>query len=508
MNTENPNPDSVDQKNDAAAVEKKAAAAVEKTTEPATQPAEPATQTTEASKPKIQIGSQRDAANVALKPSQPKAVQDAIANPVEIAGKPKEVVEELPPAVVKSAEGLSDDVDAEIEAAINSVSLDSLMDGMPEEADELEVNSRIKGSITRIHGENAFVKLKGRFEGVVPLSQFKTPPTDGQMIEVIVKNRNDDDGLYEVAIPGSAVNAADWDDVNIDDIVEARVTGSNTGGLEVSIGSLRGFMPASQIDRFRVEKFGDFVNQKLQCVVTEVNPAKRKLIVSRRAILERENEEKRKELLANLSAGDSYDGTVTKLMDFGAFVDIGGVEGLVHISKLSWDRVTHPKEVVSEGERVKVRIETFNEETGKIGLSIRDTLEHPWHDITSKYAVNETVTGKVSKLAEFGAFIKLEPGIEGLVHISEIAHHRVMRVSNHVNVGDEVEVKILSMDTEKQKLGLSIKATQAAPVKAVKSKSDEEESAPIRESAVPETTAPLKGGTGRSSGGEDVGLNW
>jgi len=195
-------------------------------------------------------------------------------------------------------------------------------------------------------------------------------------------------------------------------------------------------------------------------------------------------------------------------MDFGAFVDIGGIEGLVHVSKLSWDRVTHPKEVVTEGEKVKVKIEKFDPETGKISLSIRDMIEHPWDDINSKFTVNDSVPGTVSKIADFGAFVKLAPGIEGLVHISEIAHHRVMRVSNHVNVGDQIEVKILSIDTDKQKLGLSIKATQAAPVKAVKSKDVEDENAPIRESAVPDSNEPLKGGTDRKSGGEDIGLNW
>jgi small subunit ribosomal protein S1 len=491
MNTENPKPESENQETESAP---QSTTKVE-------------SQGESVKRSKIQIGSQRDAANTALKPSQPKAVQQAMENPVDIVEKPVEEVEEIP-AQINSSEGFSEDVDAEIEAAIGGVSMDSLMGGMSEGEEELEPNSRLKATITRTHGENVFVSLKGRFEGVVPLAQFKSPPSDGQLVEVIVKNRNEDDALYEVAIPGSSVSVGDWDDVNVNDVVEARVTGSNTGGLEVNINGLRGFIPASQIDRFRVENFGEYVNQKLQCVVTEVNPGKKKLVLSRRAILERENEEKRKELLASIAVGDQHDGTVTKLMDFGAFVDIGGVEGLVHVSKLSWDRVTHPKEVVTEGERVKVKIERVDQETGKISLSIRDMIEHPWDDIDSKFTVNETVKGKVTKLADFGAFVKLAPGIEGLVHVSEIAHHRVMRVSNHVNVGDEVEVKILSMDTDKQKLGLSIKATQTAPVKEVKAKDDEDDNTPIRESAVPKSNAPLKGGTDRKTGGEDIGLNW
>ena len=468
----------------------------------------PETPEQETAKPKtqsIQIGSQRDAADSKLKPAQPKAVRQAIENPVSI-GETETAVEE-PAPTINSSEGFSNDIESEIEAAIGNVSMDQVLGNISESENELELNSRVKGTITRIHGENVFFKLKGQFEGVTSASQFKTAPEAGQMIEIIVKSRNEDDGLYEVAIPGSTVSVGDWDDVNVGDIVEARVSGSNTGGLEVMINGLRGFIPASQIDVVRVENFGEYVNQKLQCVVQEVNPAKKKFVLSRRAILERANEEKRKELLATINAGDRFDGTVTKIMDFGAFVDIGGAEGLVHVSKLSWDRVTHPKEVVTEGERVKVKVEKINNDTGKISLSIRDTLEHPWDNIQSKYAPNETVKGTVSKLAEFGAFVKLEPGIEGLVHISEIAHHRVMRVSNHLNVGDEVEVKILSMDTDKQKLGLSIKATMAAPVKAEK-KTDEDVDEPIRESAVPKSNEPLKGGTDRKSGGEEIGLNW
>ncbi len=453
----------------------------------------------------IQIGSQRDAADTSLKPSQPKAVQQAKANPVPIAVSQEEPEPELPDPV--TTEGFSDNVDAEIEAAIGGVSMDSLMGGMPEGEEELEFNSRVKGTITKIHGDDVFVDLKGRFEGVVSSTQFKTEPKDGQMIEVIVKNRNEDDGLYEVSIPGSAVAVSDWEDVNVGDVVEARVSGSNTGGLEVMLNKLRGFIPASQIDRFRVEKFGEYVNQKLQCLVTEVNPAKKKLVLSRRAILERENEEKRKELMKTLAVGDQHDGTVTKIMDFGAFVDIGGVEGLVHVSKLSWDRVTHPKDVVKEGERVRIKIEKVHDDTGKLSFSIRDTVEHPWDGIRTKYSENETVKGTVSKIADFGAFVKLEPGIEGLVHISEIAHHRVVRVSTHLNQGDLVEVKILSIDTEKQKLGLSIKATQTAPIKPGKEKKEEVDE-PLRELAVKESESPLKGGTDRRSGGEDIGLNW
>ena len=476
--------------------------------ETTTNPAAPADErdvapTSTPTKPKVQIGSQRDAAAPASQ--KPKAVQAAISNPVQLVENDGRVEE--PEVEVKSTVGLSDDLESEIDAALSDFSMDSVVDLAAADESELQPNSRVKGTVTRTHGENVFIKLPSQYEGVASLASFKAPPQDGDLIEVVVRSLNAEEGLYDVGIPGSAVDIADWEDLKVGEVVECRVSGSNTGGLEVMVNRIRGFIPASQIDRFRVENFGEYHGQKLQCVVMEVKPP-RKLVLSRRAVLDREQEEKRKELLETIEAGQVHEGTVTKLMDFGAFVDLGGIEGLIHVSKLSWDRVTHPKDVVSEGEKVKVKIEKIDKTTGKMSLSRRDTMEHPWHDIMSKYQPNETVSGTVSKLAQFGAFVRLEPGIEGLVHISEVAHHRVMKVSNYVKEGDLVQVKILSIDPESQKMSLSMKATQAAPVKAQSAKEKEPEEVEVRPLAVPKSSAPLKGGTDRKSGGEDIGLNW
>lgn len=456
----------------------------------------------------ILIGSQRDVADPKLKqikPVKPKAVSAAQDNPVAL-NPSMEAPSPQPTGEVKSTAGLSDDIEAEIEAAIGDISMDQVV-GNIAEGEELEENSRVKATVAKIHGENVFFSIKGQYEGIVPKSQFKELPKEGDFVELIVRGRNEEDGLYELNMPGSAMSVSDWEDLSEGSVIEVRCSGSNTGGLEVMAGTVRGFIPASQIDRFRVENFGEYVNQKMQCVVMEVNPAKRKLVLSRRAVLDRENEEKRKEIMASIEAGQTYDGIVTKVMDFGAFVDIGGVEGLVHVSKLSWDHVTKPQDVITAGEKVKVKIETVNSETGKIGLSRRDTMEHPWENISADFATNDIVTGTVTRIADFGAFVKLRPGVEGLVHISELAHHRVMKVSNYVNRGDEVQVKILSMDLEKQKIGLSIKATQTKPVKA-SDKKKEEVDEPLREAAIKKSDEPLKGGTNRKSGGESVGLNW
>ena len=261
-------------------------------TDPA--PAPPADASTgPASKPKVQIGSQRDVAEKTLKPA---AVAKASQNPVQLGDQPVAPPEPEVPVEIGSLEGLSDDLEAEIAAAIGGVSMDAVV-SETEAGDSLEPGSRVKGSVTKTHGENVFMSLKGRFEGIVPLTHFKTPPNDGDLIEVSVKGLSEEDGLYELSVPGAAVSIGDWDELEKGQVVEAMVTGSNTGGLEASVSNIRGFIPASQISRFRVENFGDFVNKKLQCVVQEVNAAKKRLVLSHRAVLEREREEQRKELM-------------------------------------------------------------------------------------------------------------------------------------------------------------------------------------------------------------------
>jgi len=458
---------------------------------------------------KILIGSQRDAADRNLAPSKPKAVQAAKANPVELGGEKPSVVEQVEMPEIKSMAGLGDDLDAEIEAALGGMSIEEMVEGGDSAVGTVAVESRLKASITEIHKENVMFQLPGHMVGMASLRQFKEPPEVGQEFDVVVNSLNEEEGTCEVSIPGASISVGDWSDLAEGAVVEARVSGSNTGGLEVEVNNIRGFVPASQIDIVRTENFGDFANQKLQCLVMEVNPEKRRLVLSRRALLERERQSKRQELLQTIEAGQLHDGTVIKIMDFGAFVDIGGIEGLCHVSKLSWDRVSHPKDVVSEGEKVKVKVESIDKATGKMSLSIRDTLQDPWSDAAQKYPEGSLVNGTVTRIAQFGAFVKLEPGIEGLIHISELAHHRVFAVKNIVNEGDTVEVKVLSFDKDAQKIGLSLKATQAKPEKK-QDKSPEEEAAnePVREAVIKKSSEPLKGGRDKPSGGEKFGLNW
>ena len=495
-------------------------AAEEAATEPTAteQAASEVTSEAPAEKKKVAIGSQRDASAEQSAPAVPKQVREAAETPPLVGQDAKQKPKKRKPGPVKpsgpvpvpSKRQRDEKEDAELESVLAGQSMEDLVAKSDAQVgEEVELDSRLKATVSRIHEDNVFFTLKGQYEGLASVRSFKKPPEVGAMVEVVVKKYLADEGLYEVGIPGCAVDVADWADVEKGSVVEVRVTGSNTGGLECMVNTIRGFIPASQIEIHRVENFSEYVNQKMTCVVTEANKKRKNLVLSRRAILEQKLAEERKERMAAIQPGVELPGKVTRLMDFGAFVDIGGgVEGLVHISKLSWDRIGHPKEVLEAGQDIQVKVEKVNAKTGKIALSHRDTIEHPWHNIDSKYAVGSTVQGKVTRLAQFGAFVRLEPGVEGLIHISELAHHRVVAVKNVVKERDDVEVKILTVDAESQKMGLSLKATQPEPEKPA-AKSDKD-GAPEnqRPMAVPRRDGPLKGGRDKGAGGENFGLNW
>ena len=328
-------------------------------------------------------------------------------------------------------------------------------------------------------------------------------------MEVVVNGQSSEDALYDVGPPGAAVEVNDWADITEGMVVEARITGSNTGGLECKVHNLRGFIPASQIAMFRVENLNEYLEKKLNCVVTEVNKRRKNLVLSRRAVLERESEVERKKRLESIEVGQVLEGVVRNLQAFGAFVELGdGLDGLIHISQMSWERIKHPSEVVSEGEKVRVRIEKFDPESGKIGLSLRSLTEHPWTNIEEKFQVDSVVDGVVTRLTKFGAFVRLAPGVEGLIHISELAHQRIAQPSNVVRQGEELQVKVLSVDADAQRIALSRKAVLQPPPEAEKKDEPVEEEAPREPVIRPQANMPLKGGVDRPSGGDQFGLKW
>jgi ribosomal protein S1 len=454
---------------------------------------------------RIQIGSQRAGAEV----EKPQAKPVTPAAPAAAPRPPKQAPTHYPPPNIRDQ--LSPELEQEYQDALGDLALEALMDeNTAAAAPELAPETRVTGRVAKVHRDDVFVELGGRNQGIVPLRQFDEPPDLGADLELLVVKFNAEEGLYELSRPTAAVDVGNWDDVAEGQIVEVTVTGSNKGGLECQIAGLRGFIPLGQVSIYRVEQPEDYVGQRLACVVTEANRERRNLVLSHRAVMERERSEQREKMLAELAPGQLREGVVRSIKDFGAFVDLGGIDGLVHISQLSWDRVNHPSEVVQLGQKIKVRVERIDPDTGKISLSYREVGANPWNDVQSKYPVGARVTGVVAKVMDFGAFVKLEAGIDGLVHISELAHGRVFRTSDVVSEGQEVEVKVLSVDAEKQRISLSLKALLDKPVKQEDQQVADEDLPLPADAPKPPTkkNQQLKGGTGGPTGGEQFGLKW
>lgn len=454
---------------------------------------------------RIQIGTQREA-------DGERPAGQAVPRPVsEAPGQPAPQTQSPPPKITRQTPA---DVEAEIQAALEGVSIDDVMkqqEGQPSTS-EIAPRTRMQGRVVSVHqeGESVFVDLGAQHQGVLPLKQFKPEeiPAVDAMLDLIVARFNGEEGLYDCNLPNSAQSVTDWSQVAEGMVVEARITGVNKGGLECQVNGIRGFMPASQASLYRIEDLSQLIGEKLTSRVTEVKPKKRRLIVSRRAVMEQERSEKEQELREGLRPGEERDGTVRSLTDFGAFVDIGGIDGLVHVSQLSWQRVNHPSEVLEVGQAVRVKIVKIDSKSGKISLTIRDLVANPWDDVEQKYTVGTKVQGTVSKVTEFGAFVRLEPAIEGLVHVSQIAHHRVTRVSDYLKPEQEVEAQIVSVDKKNQRIGLSVKALTQDPKAKNRPKQEDEAPEPEVSSKRRKSNETLKGGISRPSGGEAFGLKW
>lgn len=444
--------------------------------------------------PKLRIGSQR--------PGSPKVRAKPQVAPVDL--QPVKTV-----AVPSVRQKLSPDLEVEMAEALGDVSMEDVINpSVAAPAADLEPETRCRGRVASVHRDDVFVDLGGRNQGVLSLRQFATPPEVGAMLDVIVSRFDPEDGLYTVTLPGGAVDVADWSQVAEGMLVEARITGHNKGGLECEVNHLRGFIPAGQISIYRVEDLAQFVGQSMTCIVTEANAERRNLVLSRRAVLEREKAEAKDKLMAELAEGDVREGVVRSLQDYGAFVDLGGVDGLLHVSQLSWQRIKHPSEVLQVGQPIKVKVRKIDRETGKISLAFRDLTENPWSLAPSRYPATSVHKGTVTKIMDFGAFVQLEPGVEGLIHISELSHGRVFRVRDVVEEGQQVEVKVLSIDPENQRISLSMKALAARPETQKADAEPVEEEAPPPPSPQQKHKTPLKGGIGGRTGGEKFGLKW
>ncbi|MCZ8520558.1 MULTISPECIES: 30S ribosomal protein S1 [Paenibacillus] len=333
----------------------------------------------------------------------------------------------------------------------------------------------VKGKVIKVDADQAFVDVGYKYDGVVPLKELSSVQLDdasqnvelGQEIELKVLTI--DDHREKLVLSKRAVDGEkSWDKLAADmenkTILEAKVAEVVKGGLVVDVG-MRGFVPASMVERTFVEDFSDYKGRTLRLRVKEMDREKNKVILSQKDVLDEEFEGKKKEVLEKLSVGQVLDGTVQRLTQFGAFVDIGGVDGLVHISEMAWHHVESPSEVVKEGDKVQVQVLKVDPANERISLSIKATQPGPWQQVAGQINTGDIVTGTVKRLVQFGAFVEVAPGVEGLVHISQIAHRHVATPSEVLQEGQEVKVKVLDMNPDEKRVSLSIKETEEAPAR-------------------------------------------
>jgi small subunit ribosomal protein S1 len=343
----------------------------------------------------------------------------------------------------------------------------------------------------------------GRSQGVLAIQQFEEkPPVVGEEVEFDIEGYDAANGLLRLTRGGSAQVVTDWSSVSRGMIVEAKVTGVNKNrtGLLVEVNGIKGFMPISQIDMYRVEKPEDYLNQKIKCMVAELDPSERNLVLSRRALLEQEREKIREQFWAEVEEGQVKTGIVRSVKPFGAFVDLGGADGLIPVSELSWSRVGDPSEVVQIGQKVEVKVARVDYEARKIALSLRQLVRSPWDDFAEQHKAGARLVGKVTRIAEFGAFVEVAPGIEGLVHVSELSTQRVRRVRDVLSEGQEVTVQVQSIDPEARRMSLSLKAmkaeAEAADAAADDAEREEDRKAAEERMAQRSANPNLRGGIG------------
>lgn len=330
------------------------------------------------------------------------------------------------------------------------------------------------GAVVSIGPTDIFIEFGPKELGVAPKSQWPEDqlPAVGSQVEVIIDKFEPTENIFVCSRPGSVVKAA-WESLEIGQTVEGKVVGVNKGGLEVEVAGHRAFLPASQVSLDRIPDLSVMMGEKLTCQVSQFDKrGKGNIVLSRRDLLTAERKERAGKLKESLKEGDTLDGTVRKIMPFGAFVDIGGVDGLVHLSDLTYDRIGFGEQaiqkVIKEGQQVKVRvlkIEWNDEDIKKsrIGLGLKQLTSDPFQTAAADIKEGAEVNGRVTRLTEFGAFVELSPGVEGLVHVSEIAHRRINHPQDVLKTDEIVQAKVLKLDPATRRISLSIKAMSAAP---------------------------------------------
>ncbi len=328
----------------------------------------------------------------------------------------------------------------------------------------------VRGKVVRVDKDEVLVDIGYKSEGVIPVSELSirrsVNPADevnlGDEIDALVMTKEDAEGRLILSKKRARFEMA-WKRIEgaaeSGEPVEGTVIEVVKGGLILDLG-VRGFLPASLVDIRRVQDLDEFMSQTLRCKVIELNRSRNNVVLSRRAVLEEERREMRQAILDRLSPGDVVEGTISNIVDFGAFVDLEGIDGLIHISELSWSHVNHPSELLEIGQEVKVKVLDIDRERQRISLGLKQTQSDPWQQVIDTYQQGDVVEGRVTKVVTFGAFVEVIPGVEGLVHISELATHHVENPREVVQQGETLRAKIIEMDAERRRLSLSLKRVE------------------------------------------------
>ncbi|MBU8921388.1 MAG: 30S ribosomal protein S1 [Bacteroidales bacterium] len=348
--------------------------------------------------------------------------------------------------------------------------------GIRTEADELKEGKIVKGTVYSVHEKEIILDVGFKSEGTIPINEFAncTEVKKGDIFDVFLEKMENQDGLIVLSKMKADFLKA-WNEIKeaYDDAstVNALVDRRIKGGLVVKLMGVDAFLPGSQIALRQVPNLDDLIGKELDCKIIKLNKRRRNIVVSRRVVLEAEREENKKTLLAEIEVGEIREGIVKNITDFGAFVDLGGIDGLLHLTDLTWGRVSHPSEVVAISDKLKVKVLDFDKERERISLGLKQLTPYPWEGVDERYPVGKKMRGKVVSITDYGAFVELEKGIEGLIHISEMSWTRhVKHPSKVVAIGDTVEAVILNVDKEHEKISLGLKQLEPDPWKALESK--------------------------------------
>ncbi|MHC4871585.1 MAG: 30S ribosomal protein S1 [Planctomycetota bacterium] len=368
-----------------------------------------------------------------------------------------------------------DELEKELIACMGEVKEENLSEIVAQDSGDFVVDSIVKGKIIRIIGDEVVVDINYKSEGYIAVQEFddKSEIEPGKEIEVFLEDLDEDTG-HLLLSKRKADRIRGWEKImeehSVDDIVTGKAMRKIKGGLLVDIG-VPVFLPASQVDIRRTGDIAEYIGQDLECKIIKIDRERRNIVLSRRKILEEDRDHKKTKILSSLVKGEIRKGLVKNITDFGAFVDLGGIDGLLHITDMSWGRVSHPSEIVAIDDEVEVKVLDFDLDRERISLGMKQVTPNPWENIRDKYPIGSRVTGQVVNVMPYGAFIKLEEGIEGLVHISEMSWTRqISHPSEMVAIGDMIEVVVLDINEDKQELSLGMKQIDENPWTTVEEK--------------------------------------